>query len=285
MRRIEFKKEDGAGCTMVLGGFDGVHIGHQRLVSRAQKEGKPVGITTIVGGKGDCLFTQDERLILFERMGISFVAAMRFEDIKDYPPEAFLQKLQAEFSPALFVCGDDFRFGKGASGNAKNIGEMTTLPVAVESLVQVDGQKVSTSTLKSLLAEGKVEKVARLLGYPYFAVGKVEEGRKVGRTLGFPTANLTYPAGKTPLKKGVYAVVARVDGKEYKGIANFGARPTFEEQEVKLEAYLDGFEGDLYGKKLQISFTRYLRPVTKFECAEDLKKQLQEDVRKVREDD
>ena len=282
VRLTENYKTD--GCVLVLGGFDGVHIGHRRLIERAKKEGKSVGITTIIGGKGEGLFTLNERLVVYAALGVDFAVWMRFDEIKETPPIDFLTKLNETFSPLLYVCGDDFRFGKGALGNPQTIIEQG-MPVAVENLLCVDGEKVSTRTLKGLLAAGEIEKVNKLLGFSYFLLGEVVHGRQVGRQMGFPTANIAYPTDKTPLRSGVYAVQSVVDGRVYKGIANFGAQPTFDKNEVRLEVYLDGFDGDLYGKTLQVEFVSYIRPVQKFADMQALQMQLEKDVQKVREND
>jgi riboflavin kinase/FMN adenylyltransferase len=147
------------------------------------------------------------------------------------------------------------------------------------------GEKISCRKVKELLKSGEVEKANALLGEAFFLCGRVEKDRQVGRTIGFPTANIPYPQDKFPLKKGVYATKTVVDGKEYMGITNYGARPTFDNDKVVTETYLDGFSGDLYGKELTVRFVKYLRDVTKFESVDGLIKQLNEDVRRVREND
>ena len=236
------------GCALVLGGFDGLHLGHSRLIARAKSQGVPIGIMTIVGVKGNVLFTLEEN-----------------------------------FAPVAYVCGTDFRFGKGAAGDADSVAKMSKVPVLKEELVLFGGEKVATRKLKDLLAEGKVDEMALMLGAPFFATGVVVEGRKIGRIIGFPTANIDYAAGKLPLKEGVYIVSAEAKGKTYKGIANFGTQPTFGKMQVRLEVHLDGFEGDLYGDTLKVEFYCYLRPIKKFGDMEELRTQLNEDIQKVRE--
>jgi riboflavin kinase/FMN adenylyltransferase len=147
------------------------------------------------------------------------------------------------------------------------------------------GEKVSSRAIKTLLQQGEIEKANVLLGQNFFLVGEVVKDRQIGRTLGFPTANIPYPKEKFPLKQGVYETRVCVDGKTYKGITNYGARPTFENTQVLTETYLDGFQGDLYGKQLKVEFIRYLRPVQKFDGVDGLKAQLQADIRTVRNDD
>jgi len=153
------------------------------------------------------------------------------------------------------------------------------------SLVEMDGEKVSSTQVKTLLAQGEVEKAEKWLSHPFFLMGEVYADRKVGRTLGFPTANIRYPKGKFPLARGVYETRVTLDGKMYKGITNYGARPTFADETVVTETYLDGFDGDLYGQALKVEFIKKLRDIRKFDNAEALKKQLEEDIGRVRTND
>jgi len=276
---------DFRGCALVLGGFDGVHIGHRRLFARAKLQGVPVGVMTIVGAKGEALFTLDERLSIFREAGADFVVPFQFADICEKSAEDFLRELEDSFSPAYYVCGSDFRFGKGAKGDADTIAKVSSVPVIKENLVAHGGEKVATRSLKTMLAKGEVEGMRVLLGAPFFVEGEVVHGRSVGRKMGFPTANIFYPKGKALLMEGVYGVRASVDGKAYKGIANFGGQPTFDETQVRLEVHLDGYKGDLYGRVLKVEFCSFLRPVQKFQDLQALKAQLESDIRKVREDD
>ena len=274
------------GAAMMLGGFDGLHVGHRRLLACAKESGLPVGLMTIVGGKEEeNLFTFAEREEIFRLAGADFVFELPFEEIKGLSPQAFLQLLEKEFSPKLLVCGEDFRFGAKAVGTPKMIKESTQVCVEVLPLVEIEGEKVSSTTIKALLEKGQVERVSELLTHNFFLMGEVYADRKIGRTIGFPTANIRYPEGKFPLKIGVYETRVCVDGCTYKGITNYGARPTFEENTVVTETYLDGFSGDLYGKELKVEFVRYLRDIVKFNSVDELKNQLTKDIERVRKND
>ena len=270
----------------MLGGFDGLHIGHRKLLSCAKESGYPVGLMTIVGGKEEeSLFTFTEREEIFRAAGADFVFELPFEEIKGLSPQAFLALLEKEFTPKLFVCGEDFRFGAKAVGTPEMIKESTQVCVEVLPLVEMSGEKVSSTTIKGFLESGQVEKANELLTHSFFLMGKVYEDRKIGRTIGFPTANIRYPEGKFPLKIGVYETRVCVDGHIYKGITNYGARPTFAENTVVTETYLDGFSGDLYGKELKVEFVRYLRDIEKFHNVDELKQQLTKDIERVRTND
>ena len=276
-------KDLSKGCAMLLGGFDGLHVGHRKLLSRAKESGLPVGVMTISGGKETKgLFTFSERERVFKENGADFVFELPFLEIKNLDAEGFLNLLKTEFSPKLFVCGEDFRFGCGAKGTPKSIVSWGQVRVDVLPLVEIDGEKVSSGTVKDYLVQGDVEKANALLGQRFFAIGKVVKDRGVGKTLGFPTANVDYPEDKLKIKEGVYETRVAVDGKAYKGITNFGARPTFANETKRLETHLDGFDGDLYGREIKIEFVKYLREIKKFDNVDGLKRQLESDVLKIR---
>ena len=271
---------------MLLGGFDGLHFGHKTLLSQAKKYGLPIGITTIIGGKSsEGVFTVEERRAIFKDAGVDFVFELPFVEIKNQTPSQFAQVLMDEFAPSRFICGEDFRFGKNAEGTPAWLKEHIQVCVEVQPLLEMDGEKVSSGKIKSLLLAGEIQKANRLLDGVFFLSGRVEEDRKVGRTIGFPTANIVYPKDKFPLKQAVYETRVVVDGVEYKGITNYGTRPTFSSDRVITETYLDGFDGNLYGKTLTVRFVRLLREIQKFDGISGLKAQLQEDIRRVREND
>lgn len=271
---------------MMLGGFDGLHFGHKKLLSVAKSFSLPVGIMTITGGKAEeNIFTVEERRQIFSKADIDFVLELPFAEIKDLTPDAFSTMLVKEFASKRFVCGEDFRFGKMAGGTPETLKQATHVPVEVVDLEKIDGEKVSTYTIKQALRVGDIAKANRLLDSHFFIMGEVIEDRKVGRSLGFPTANIVYPDNKFSIQQGVYETQVVIDGKAYKGITNYGARPTFDNRRVITETYLHGFDGDLYGQILTVELVRYLRPIEKFDSVETLVKQLQTDIRRITEND
>jgi riboflavin kinase/FMN adenylyltransferase len=149
----------------------------------------------------------------------------------------------------------------------------------------MDGVKISSREIKTLLKEGNIQKANEMLSHAFFMTGIVKKDRQIGRTMNFPTANISYPKEKFPLKRGVYETRVSIDDKTYKGITNYGARPTFDDETVVTETHLDGFSGDLYGKELTIEFIKYLRDIQKFDSVAALKEQLTKDIRRVREND
>ena len=273
-------------CVLLLGGFDGLHAGHKKLVEKAKTYALPIGIMTIIGGKNsESLFTLEERYAAFEKAGVDFAFTLPFTQIKDITAGDFCSILINEFQVQAFVCGDDFHFGKGALGTPTFLKEYTQVCVEALPLVCENGKKISSTDIKVCLQNGDMPKANRLLGENFFLQGTVVKDRQIGRTLGFPTANILYPQGKVLIKKGVYETRVEINGKTYKAVTNFGARPTFQDETVVTETYIDEFDGNLYGQTLQVSFKRYLRDVQKFDGEQALKAQLQEDIRRVREND
>lgn len=280
-KTVAFTKQNMRGGVLLLGGFDGLHVGHRQLLACAKTYGFPVGVMTIVGGKEGSLFTLTEREWIFKNAGVDFVFELPFETIKDLPAKRFVQMLEEQFAPAAFVCGEDFRFGFKAEGSAQTLKDITSVHVDVLPLLERNGEKISSSTVKALLAAGDIKQANELLGQPFFLKSMVVEGKKLGRTLGFPTANILYPTEKFPIPFGVYETRVDVGGVEYKGITNFGAQPTVGYGQVCVETYLDAFSGDLYGQTLAVAFLRKIREIQKFKSVDALKEQLQKDLNKI----
>lgn len=272
MLTIEYGEQFSEPCTLILGCFDGIHKGHQVLIERAKRTGLPVGLM-LLGGKGDrILFTKEERLQIAEDFSIDFCLIVHLESVKNLPAEDFLSTILNTINVRYFVSGEDFRFGAGALGTPLLLAskrETLCCPLLTE-----DGKKISSTSVREYVELGNVEKANALLSTPFFVLGTVVHGREVGRTYGFPTANVVYPNRKINLGYGVYAVQVGT----HRGIANYGSRPTFGEENAVLEVYIDGFEGDLYGKTIRIDFLKKLRDIHKFSSKEELKAQLERDI-------
>ncbi len=279
-------------CILLLGYFDGMHVGHRKLLERAKclarEKNCTVGLMTFYDGKsGGQIYLFEERLYLFEKLGANFVYAAHFNDaFRATDGVSFLAHILSALNVKAFVCGADFTFGKGAACGTpelQNFCREHKIESVVCPLVALRGEKAAASLAKRYLREGETEKLAELLGARYFIRGRVStEGRQVGRKMGFPTANIHLPPEKYPLKSGVYAVTAEIDGAQYRGIANYGPRPTFEDGRIVFEVYLDGFTGDLYGQTITVYFDFYIRDIRKFASAEALANQLKIDLEKIR---
>jgi len=281
-------------CLIVLGCFDAVHAGHVELLKKAKLQAKinglDLGVMVFSEGKsGKQVFTFDEKLEYLESFNVKFVLKIDFtEEFKKTKPLEFLQTVEDKINVKAYMSGKDFRFGAGAKGKSSTLKtyaedeENGVWYMPVKDVISGD-EKISTTLIRKLLAEGDVKRADELLGRNYFVCSEVVEGAaRGGKTLGFPTLNMRYPEKKSELKFGVYSVKCAVEGAEYTGIANYGARPTFGEEEPLLEVYLDGFEGDLYGKKVKVEFLDYIRDIQKFDCADELKEQLVHDLNEVR---
>lgn len=275
------------GCALLLGGFDGLHKGHETLLSAAKKTGLPIAAITIEGGKGAPLYVGKERDEIFFRHGVDFVYPLEFSAIRNISAEAFAAAVKEKISPACCFCGEDFRFGAGGKADGADFGRYTGVPVHVLPLLKDEktGEKIGAEKIKALLGEGKAEEANALLCDDFFLSGAVVKDRGIGREIGFPTANIFYPQGKFRLKNAVYETRAAIDGKEYKGITNFGSRPTFGNDTVVTETYFLGYSGNLYGKTLSIRFVRFLRDIKKFADAKALQSQLEYDKRRVQSGD
>ena len=293
MHIVDYEKDKySSPCVLLLGYFDGVHVGHRRLIARAKEEAAArklaVGIMTFYGGKkGGQIFDFDERLHLFASLGVDFVYAARFDDsFRQTEAEAFLEHVNASLAVRAFVCGADFTYGCGAAGNVdtlRSFADERGIAAIVEPLVDVGGEKAAASLAKQYLDRGDMRSLAVLLGGRYFIRGTVStEGRHVGRRIGFPTANIHLSPEKYPPAAGVYAVTVDLDGTLYRGIANYGARPTFGDERVVLEVYVDGYGGDLYGKPLTVFFDSRIRDIRKFDDAAQLSAQLEKDLETIR---
>ena len=290
--RIVHYGDRAEACVFLLGYFDAVHVGHRKLIARAkalaEKFGVKVAALTFADGKrGDQVYVLSEREKILSSLGVDYLYVARFDGaFKNTGGEAFLETVADNCFVKAFVCGEDFRFGKNAVCGGLCLTEYCKkrgIAVEILPLVSVDGQKASATLAKKYLDEGDIKSLNAMLGDNYFISGKAStEGRHVGRNLGFPTANLHPLDGKYPLAQGVYAVRVKIGATDYRGIANFGPRPTFGDGRVVCETYIDGFSGDLYGKELTVRFDFRIRGVMKFSSAEELKKQLEKDLEKIR---
>ncbi len=280
-----------------LGFFDGVHLGHQALLKAcrelAQMHGCQAGAVTftahpdgLVFGKAPALLsTKEDKKRLLYAYGMDTVVELPFDrTLMTTPWSDFLTQLIAG-GAAGFVCGDDFRFGAGGSGTAKELTDFCQsrgLPCAVVPEQMLDGERISSTRIRASLELGDMEQVTTLLGHPYILTGQVMTGKQLGRTIGVPTANLCVPEGLLTPPYGVYACKVRFDGREYAAVTNVGIRPTVSGEGVTVEAHLLDFDGDLYGTEITVAFYKYLRPEQKFDSLEALKAQIAADIAKVR---
>ncbi len=232
------------------------------------------------GGKGKSVYTLEERLALLEENKVKFVLETDFtEEFKNTKPLEFLSVIEEKLNVKAYMSGKDFRFGEGAKGKSSTLKnycedeENGVWYMPVKDVMR-DGKKISTSDVKNALAEGDIKTANELLGRNFSVSGTVCAGAGRGAEQVVPTMNVKYPESKTELKRGVYAVECNVRGERYKGIANYGARPTFDDEEEYIEVYLDGFSDEVHGEEIKIEFVGFLREIQKFESAQALKEQI-----------
>ena len=273
-----------------LGFFDGVHVGHGALLAQCRRLAdeqccEAAAITfsshpdTLVLGKTPSLInTIEDRVQLLKEAGMDEVIVLPFDKrMQMMHWQEFLTLLRESYHAAGLVCGHDFRFGNRGEGNARLLEAYCAenhMPCAVVPEQKLGDVTVSSTHIRSLLEKGNMEAAEKFLGHPHLLSGQVISGRKLGRTLGIPTANLSIPEGVVRLPFGVYACKATVDGGTYIAVTNIGNRPTVGGHRVTVEPWLLDFDGDLYGKHLTLSFYRFLRPEKKFPSLTALKEEI-----------
>jgi riboflavin kinase/FMN adenylyltransferase len=282
-----------------IGNFDGVHRGHQLLLAETiQAAAEMGGVAGVVVFEPHprrffrpddppfLLTTRLRRASLLYEAGAEFVIELPFDAaLVALAPEDFVRKIiKDRLGLSGVAVGNDFRFGNGRSGDADGLkrlcGEAGIAAKIVAPLM--DGsEKYGSTAIRAALQRGEVESAAAMLGRPWDVEGPVIEGRKLGRTIGFATANMTLGDLVEP-RRGVYAVRATVRGRTYDGVANFGRRPTFGEGAPLLETHLFDYAGDLYGEALRVGFVDFLRDEKKFDGLEALKAQITDDCRAAR---
>ena len=268
-------------CT--VGKFEAFHRGHRKLIEKAKELCGTVKVISI-RGKGEELFTDKERREITDKLRVELLN-VPFSDVKNLSPREFFERLK-KWGCSVLVVGEDWQFGRGREGDvetAKALGkefgiEVVTVPPETEN-----GKKIGTSRVRELLSEGKLAEANRLLGFPYFATGLVVKGNSKGREIGFPTVNVK-PFKELPLPFGVYAVNLIVDGKTYRGVANYGRAPTLKNSEPVIEVFVPEVElPPLYGRQVKVEFLKFLRPEKRFSSVEELIKQIKLDVENLKE--
>ena len=286
--------------VLTLGVFDGLHLGHQQImrtvVERAAAiDAVPTAITFDPHPRAvlhpdtapPMLQTLDQRLANFEVLGIEQAIVIPFSmEFSQQPAEVFLTNIVRDRLHAREVyLGKGFAFGRGRGGNIDLLRKMSIgLGFVADEVdeVKLRGQRISSSRIRKLLAEGRVNLARRMLGRPYGVEGVIIRGAQRGRTIGFPTANLK-PQNRVVPKFGVYATAALIDGAWRKSITNIGVRPTFEsEADPSIETYIFDFDGDLYGDVLRVRFLHRIRDERKFNGIDELKAQIEADTRRAR---
>lgn len=283
------------GSVVTLGNFDGMHLGHQALLRQLIGVGRKLQLPTVLitfEPQPKEFFQQQpvsrlmrfrEKCLAAENYGIDFVLCLRFnQTLADLSAEDFVKNILVDqLGMAAIVVGDDFRFGAKRAGDfalLKELGEQYNFQVVGVHTVDVEGKRVSSTRVREALRAGNMNVAEKLLGHSYYLFGKVLHGDKVGRDLGFPTANINLHRKLVPIA-GIFVIRAHIFGDGiYNGVANVGTRPVFNGTRVLLEVYLFNFNADIYGHNMQVEFLHKLRDEERYDSVEKLIKQIHQDV-------
>jgi riboflavin kinase/FMN adenylyltransferase len=286
---------DGRGTVVTVGTFDGVHLGHRRVLkeiaARAERAGRRSLLVTfdphpmeIVNPQAapPLLTLADERTEYLAQCELDLVAFVRFtRELSQYSPETFVQLLYHRFHMRELVIGHDHGFGRGRAGDVallRRLGASIGFDVDVVDEVDVDGRPVSSTLVRRAVAGGDLDTAARQLGRRYSFIGRVVQGKRRGRRLGYPTINLALPDPRKLMPPdGVYAVVAEWNGGRAGGMLHQGPRPTFADADRSIEVHLFDIEANLYDQPVKVSWITRMRDVRGFASATELKRQLDKD--------
>ncbi len=268
-------------CTVALGNFDGLHIGHRRLLELAKQGGYPAAVFTFDREANSFLTSVEERTRLVAEVGIDLLFLTPFSLVRDLSCRDFMTFLVDKLACRGVVSGYNFRFGKDAVGDTDTLAALARehgIACTVLPEVKQDGHTVSSSLIRTLLAEGKAEEASRLLVRPHSITGEVEKGYSVGKLLEAPTMNLTLSPHAAPLCHGVYITETLIDGTIYPSVTNIGSNPTLCREKVTCETNLLNASGDFYGKTVTVRFLSFIRKEKAFSSLEELKKAIANDL-------
>ena len=280
-----------------IGVFDGVHLGHQAVISTSAEHAREAGGTPVVvtfdphpakvlrPDKAPHLLTATQhKIALIRDLGVEHLLVVRFDhDFANTPPKEFVRELVSHAKPLREICvGHEWSFGKNRAGNLallQKLGAEHHFDVVGIKPVGVNGTVVSSTAIREAVKQGDLAKAAEMLGREYTILGTVKKGAQLGRTLGFPTANLSAHSEQFP-PNGVYAAEARLAGAVLRGVVNLGYRPTVEQAKPErlLELHLFDLNREIYGEDVEVRFLRYLRDEQKFGSLDELKAQIARDV-------
>ncbi|MGE5216607.1 MAG: bifunctional riboflavin kinase/FAD synthetase [Chloroflexota bacterium] len=296
LRHMDEQALEIAGSVVTLGNFDGIHLGHQALIGGAVEDSRRLGVPSVVltfephplnvlapQRAPKLILAHKDKIQLLQNLGVDIVAVQRFD-------LAFAKLSAAEFVHTLLVgrlkvkklwVGKDLRFGQGRQGSVDDLlrwGTELGFEVAVVEPILVNGRRVSSSGIRQLVSAGRVDEVKSMLGRYHFVSGRVTEGRRRGRDLGFPTANLALRTEVVPLD-GIYATLFHLGERTLLSVSSIGLNPTFGAGPRTVESYIMNFNEEIYGAAVRLSFIKRIREEKKFDSAAELAAQILDDVR------
>ena len=276
---------------LALGVFDGVHLGHQAVIAAARQRAgalggscgvvtfdpHPIRVLAPERAPRQLLASLEHKARLLGRLDMAFLLALEFNRaLADMSAEDFLQWLVDERNIATLAVGEDWRFGKARQGDVallRQAGAARGFEVVSVAPVMHDGERISSTRIRQTIRDGAMNRAAEMLGRSYSVEGVVAEGRQLGRTLGFPTANVVLGEEQLP-PDGVWAVRGFLEEQSWNGVANLGNRPTVDGANHTLEVHLFNYSGDLYGRRLEVEFVHHLRDERKFASLDELRAQI-----------
>ncbi len=281
--------------VVALGNFDGVHKGHQQIIARTVRSAKAVGLKSAVFtfsnhpstvlGKGEPvknILYAAEKIRIIEEMGIDYLINIPFtKEILTMEPQRFIKEILVDrLRIREAYCGFNYSFGYKAQGTPEVLmheGLKHGFGLHVQEPFKIDDIVVSSTYIRQLIAEGRMEEASRFMGRMYDIGGEVIVGNKLGRTIGFPTMNLVIDETMITPPNGVYITYCNLEGRRYPSVTNVGNKPTIGEYAKNIETHVFGYEGDAYGKHIDVEFVRWTRPEQKFAGIDELKKQIESD--------
>lgn len=276
-------------AAVALGCFDGLHLGHQRVIGAARAPGLAQSVLTFadpleeLGGKsGGQLVTKRQKLRLLERMGVQQVYSLRFAAIKNMSPEQFVDDVLVEVCHAKKVCcGFNFTFGYRGAGRAETLQALCTargIACEIVPAVEIGGEAVSSTRIRALVTNGDVAQAEQLLGRPFGFDFEIVRGRQLGRTLGTPTINQVFTEGFVLPRFGVYASLVSLNDGDYYGVTNVGVKPTVGADAPLSETWIPAYNGeDLYGENIRVDLVDFIRPEVKFDSVKELQENILRD--------
>lgn len=278
--------------AVTIGNFDGIHLGHQKLIKTVQQYAEKKNIKSVmfsfyphpVGFFGreksfKTMLNVPEKIIAAKITGIDILIQYPFtEKFAALSPTEFIDVLKEKTNCEYLVVGNNYLFGKNRGGNIntlKELGKERGISVVGIQPVEVDGKRVSSTRIRELIENGDMENTARLLNKPYFIIGQVEHGQKLGRLMSFPTINIAPPEDKLLPPSGVYFSIVYHNNKKYFGMSNVGTKPTFNNNNKTIETNIFDFnEGNIYDQEVLVCLCKRIREIKKFDSMDTLKKQL-----------
>lgn len=283
--------------ALSIGMFDGVHLGHRSIINRLKKVARDKNLKSgvlsftphprlVFNPDSDLKFLtiSDEKERIMRELELDFFLIQKFDEkFKNLSGEAFVKTILLDkLKVRHLIIGHDHSFGKNRSGNFKLLEDMSSVHnFTVEQMeaINLENQNISSTKIRNAISGGDIRKANEMLGYQYSISGKVVNGKKIGRMIGYPTANIEFDKQKLLPKEGVYIVNAFVDECQYKGMLSIGTNPTFDGKNITAEVHILDFDNDIYGKTISVAFHKYLHEQIKFDDLRQLIAKLDEDKR------